>query len=291
MKTSSFIIDSGNNGYNMGRPSIATSDKKRLVITHNAGFFSCCTIALQDIVIMSRALGKLPDEVDRHNQYGWYKNEPMQSLIGHFFAESDKDIDCKEWFELTSEQKELQYTDYRNLNMGKCIEFRDKYFAPSEYILEKVAFLEEKYSIDYDNTIGVLYRGNDKNRECHIASYNDFIQRAHDVNDSLMKMKGLIDKKYIVAPDETEFLNAFKYAHPSAICMDETTHMPKKDSAVFLEMPYSERAEQAANFFATLIILSKCRKLISHSGNISMWAVIYRGHTEGLSQWRDGVWL
>lgn len=293
MKISSFIIDSGNNGYNMGRPSIATSDKKRLVITHNAGFFSCCTIALQDIVIMSRALGKLPDIVDRHSQYGWYKHEPMQSLIGHFFSESDNDIDCSNWFELTSEQKELQYTDYRNLNMGKCIEFRDKYFAPSEYILEKVAFLEDKYKIDYDNTVGVLYRGNDKNRECKLPSYGEFADKA-----ALTGYQMCIDEQkketpvLLLAPDETEFLESMNIIfNDSVICMEETQHMPKKDSAVFLELPLAERAEQASNFFATVLMLSKCRHLITHTGNIGMWACIYRGNTDNVHQWRDGLWL
>lgn len=258
---------------------------------------------MQDVVIWSRQHKRLPDILDRHDQYSWYKSEPNQSLIDHFFKETDQYIYTGDWFELTEAKEELQFTDYKLLNFDMIAQFRDKYFMPSQYILDKVAFLEDKYKIDYENTCGVLYRGNDKNRETNIAGYDQFILKAMrqwldmtvipEGDCTYTEIVGLPNKPcFLVAPDETEFLDAFKHSMPDyALCMEETAHMPKKDSCIPLELPYAERAEQAANFFATVLMLSKCKYLITHSGNVSLWACIYRGHMNGVSQWLNGSWI
>ena len=264
--------------------------QSKLLITHKeAGFFSCSTIALQDIVIWSREHKRLPDILDRHQQYMHYKTWAHQTLIGHFFEETDQPIDCSEWFEL-SENRELQYVDYKTLNFDMLNQFRDKYFAPSKYVRSVIDILERKHNIDYDNTCAVIYRGNDKNREMTVAPYSEFIHKANEVNDSLFKMKGLSgDMKYIVLPDETEFLEAFTQSVPNTTCF--VKHMPKKDSAVFYELPLPERANQAADFLAALIIASRCKHLIVHSGNVALWSVIYRGNCDNVHQIRDNVWL
>lgn len=265
--------------------------QSKLLVTHNAGFFSCSTIALQDIVIWSREHKRLPDMVDRHQQYMHYKTWAHQTLIGHFFEETDADIDCSEWFEL-SENRELQYVDYRTLNFPMLSQFRDKYFAPSKYVKSVISEYERKHNIDYDNTCAVVYRGNDKARETTIAPYSEFIHKAQEVNNSLFKMKGLADKdglQYIVLPDETEFLEAFTQSVPNTKCF--VRHMPKKDSAVFYELPLPERANQAADFLAALILASRCKHLIVHSGNVALWSVIYRGNCDNVHQIRDNVWL
>lgn len=229
--TKTYVIDSGHNGFGMEYPNNGV--KHKLLVTHNAGFFSCSTIALQDIVIWAREHGKLPDEVDRHQQYMHYKVWAHDTLIGHFFAETDADIDCSKWFEL-SENKELQYVDYRTLNFPILNQFRDKYFAPSKYVNEIVYNLIRKYDIDFDNTCAVVYRGNDKAREMQIAPYSEFIHKAQEVNDSIFKMKGLSGHmKYFVLPDETEFLEAFTKSVPNSFCPSDVAHMPKQDSAVF----------------------------------------------------------
>lgn len=292
--TKTYVIDSGMNGYGMMYPE--TPDVHKLMITHGqAGFFSCSTIAMQDIVIWSREHKKLPDIVDRHQQYAHYKVWALDSLIGHFFLENDNPIDCKEWFELTNDfTRELQYVDYRTLNFNMLNQFRDKYFAPSKYVSEIFTNLIRKYDIDFSNTCAVVFRGNDKQREMQIAPYSEFIHKAQEVNDSIFKMKGLSDTKgmrYFVLPDETEFLQAFTQSVPNSFCPSEVAHMPKQDSAVFYETPKPDRANQAANFLAALIVASRCKHLIIHSGNVALWSVIYRGNCDNVHQIREGVWL
>jgi hypothetical protein len=295
MKVKTHIIDSGNNGY-MGIIRQGIADKNILVIRHSAGFFSCSSIALLDILVYFNENKTMPDEVDRHAQYSWYKSDPNQSLIGHFFAETGDAIPYEVRTEMTYAREEPQFSNYSYINFEGVKPFVDKFFAPSQYILDKVAHLEEKYQIDYENTVGVLYRGNDKNRETKIGSYEEFSRK---IRDKWLEFKPSEDtwpqadiNKILVAPDETEFLEYLSGDFDDwLICMEETAHMSKKDSCIPLELPLSERAEQAANFFATVLMLSKCKHLITHSGNIGFWACLYRGSVKNVHQYLNGVWI
>lgn len=273
-----YIINSGDNGHDMTYPKTGNS---RLHITHSAGFFSCNTIALQDIVIWSREHKRLPKVVNRHSQYSLYKHYPNQTLIDLYFAEQPNDIDCSTYFELTYENRELQYIDYRHLLFDNVMPFVNKYFTPSEHVMRIVEGYERDYNIDYENTCAIFYRGNDKNREMSVAEYGAFIDKAKEVSCT----------SYLVQPDETEFLEAFKSAHPNSFNFAETPHISKKDSAVFLEMPTEKRAEFAAYFMAAVIVMSKCKHMIIHTGNCALWSVLYRGNIDNVHQIRDNNWL
>lgn len=269
--------------------SAAMKENKNILhVIHNAGFFSCSTIALQDIIIWAREHKGLPNIVDRHSQYMHYKSEPSQTLIGHFFNEKEGYINCLDWFEMTSQtDTELQFTDYRNLNFDRIAPFIEKYFSPSDYVNSIIKHYEEKYNIDYHNTCAVFYRGNDKNRETTIASYDAFIGKAEEV----LTMHGGEGFRFLVQPDETEFLQAFTSSHPNSFNFEETPHMRKCDSAVFFEMPIKERANYAAHFLAAVIVMSRCKHMIIHSGNCGLWSVLYRGNMNNVHQILNNNWL
>ena len=42
-------------------------------IGHNAGFFSCCSIILNDIIAYYNYRKELPKNIDRTNTFAWYK--------------------------------------------------------------------------------------------------------------------------------------------------------------------------------------------------------------------------
>lgn len=277
------IIGSGSNGFGMRYPR--KGEKNILNIIHNAGFFSCSTIALQDIVIWHREHKGLPDVVDRSHQYAHYKYTPLQNLIPFYFEEKEFDIPFTDWYEISHDSRELQFSDYRKLDFEKAKPFINKFFSPSQHILDMVAMYEEKYQIDYENTIGVFYRGNDKNRETSIATYSDFIGKTSDI---YLPFGG----RLFVLPDEPEFMEAMKEIFGDAAYTPEELPMCEdKNSATFLELPLSERAEYGAKFLAAVIVMSKCKHLITHSGNCGLWATLYRGDTNNVHQWLIDKWL
>lgn len=276
----SIIIDSGSNGHGMNYP---IKGDKELVITHNAGFFSCCTIALQDLITFHRHYKQLPKSVNRSSQYSFYKHNAAESLIRLFFQETDSDIPFKDWYELHYDAMyETQFADYKKINFEAATPFVNKYFNPSQHVRELVEMYETKYNIDYDNTCAILYRGNDKVKECRISPYNDFINKATEYANC----------RYFVLPDELEFLEEFQAVHPNSFYLEETPNIRRnKETANFYEIPTVDRAGYAAKFLAGIIVASKCKNLITHSGNVSLWCLLFRGHTNGVNQWRDGLWI
>ena len=285
----SIIIDSGSNGHGMNYP---IKGEKELVITHNAGFFSCCTIALQDLITFHRHYKQLPKSVNRSSQYSFYKHNAAESLITLFFEETDNDIPFKDWYELHYDAMyETQFADYKKINFEAAMPFVNKYFNTSQHVRELVEMYETKYNIDYENTCGVFYRGNDKSKETNIASYDEFINKVAD-NETQSAKDGKPLNRFFVLPDEIGFMEEMVFwCNERAFTIDELPICTNKDSAMFFELPYAERGGYAAKFLAAVIVMSRCKHLITHSGNCGLWATLYRGNSDNLHQWRNDKWL
>jgi hypothetical protein len=178
----------------------------------------------------------------------------------------------------------MQFLDYKGLDFTGLTPLIEKYFSPSEHVASIVSLYEKKYYIDYENTCGVFYRGNDKSTETSIATYESFISQARPIKEQNP------DILFLVQTDETEFLEAFEKEFPGTITIEEIPHMHKKSSTIHDELPRQERAEFGANFFAALLIQSKCKYLVTHSGNCGLWAVLYRGGCDNMYQWLNNSW-
>ena len=63
-----------------------------LTITHNAGFFSCCTIRLIEIVNFFNNNKNLPTIVDSSRQFDFYKSKP-EDLSKFYFTEKENNIE------------------------------------------------------------------------------------------------------------------------------------------------------------------------------------------------------
>jgi hypothetical protein len=259
----------------------------KLTVIHNAGFFSCSSIALMDIMIYFNQNKRLPDIVDRSQQYGNYKSFPMDNIIPFYFREVHTRIAHNFDVSITPHPVDFQFADYKDIFFALLAPFIYKFFTPSEHVRQIVSHYEWKYHIDYENTCAIFYRGNDKNRETTIGGYDEFIQQALAVRAEQPNIK------FLVQPDETEFLEYCidKLGNDSIICFEETPHMRKCDSAMFFELPMPERAEYGAKFFAAVLCISRCRHLITHSGNGGFWAVVYRGHGHNVRQFLNDGWL
>lgn len=258
---------------------IEKDGKQILKVVHNAGFFSCSTLRLIAIMMYYNEHGYLPDVVDSTEQWAFFKENTEQNLIPMLFADSDIQIPFDGPRMMTYEPREVSFTDYSKLLLNNINPFVEKYFSPSETVQHIISGYEKDYNLDYNNLCAVFYRGNDKKRECDIIPYQEFIEKAQEV---LNNNPGI---RFLVQPDETEFLEAFTKAFPDGcVWFKETPHMRRKDSAIFYELPLHKRPEHACMYLAAIIAISKCKHLITHSGNGGMWAVLYRGHYNNVYQ-------
>jgi len=249
---------------------------------HRGGFFSCSTVALLEILQYFNKYKKVPKEVNREHQYSLLK-KGNENLIPVYFEEDELSIPYSGKIEI-GDCMSVQWADYRNLPFRKLDDFIDKYFAPSDGILDLLSDFENNYEIDYQNTVSVFYRGNDKNREMEVSSYDLFLNKAQEIKRRRPNVK------FLLQPDEKEFEVYFKRYYPDAIVFKETPSIKKQDSAVFYQMDKIKRAKFSSLFFAAVLVHSECSEIITHSGNIGLWLSLYRGNSENVHQIYNNKW-
>ena len=63
-----------------------------VISNHNAGFFSCCSIKLQDIIGYINRNSIIPTHVDSSRQFEWYKKEQVDITYEYFDHYDNQDI-------------------------------------------------------------------------------------------------------------------------------------------------------------------------------------------------------
>ena len=258
-------------------------------ITHNAGFFSCCSVRLTEIVKFINLHNKLPDIVDSSQQFQWYKNKNKDITFDYF--QDYKHIlniciinpinyhDGPKW------ETQHQFTNYANLDYNGIMPLIKKYFSPSVEINNIINNIEAKHNLIYENICVLFYRGNDKNRETLKCSYDEYFFYANEI---IAKNPKII---FLIQSDETEFIEFMsnKFPNNSFFFKDEIRHMKKCNNTVDKIMKYSNY-EFSKKYLAITIIMSKCKYIICGSGNCDMWIMFYRGNNNNVIQNLNRIW-
>ena len=256
-----------------------------LDITTGAGFFSCSTEALLQLVIYSSLTGKLPESIDRSKQYEYHTSDAITNMIPYYFKESAGSFEVPPGVQINSDGVYSQFCDYRTLQFDMMNPYLSKYFQPSERVKARESEFIHKYRISPDKTCAIFYRGNDKARETSIASYSEFISQAEKVKKENPNIE------FLVQTDETEFLELFLTKFPGSKYISEIPRISKQDNWVTQVISRDSRPDFGVDFFSSVLILAKCRYLITQSGNCGFWSVLYRGTFDGVRQWQNDHWI
>jgi hypothetical protein len=262
-----------------------------VICDHNAGFFSCCSVKLEDIVkyIHDNNL-KFPDFVDSSLQFNWYKeNNKYEDITFNYFEHYDN-INGIINLESRVNSNDIaiasyQFYVYQLFDFDSIKPVIKKYFSPSKNILNIIQNMEKKYNIDYNNICVLFYRGNDKNRETLICDYSEYLIYANkilEINPNIL---------FLIQSDETEFINFISERFPnnSFYFNDEIRHVPKCNSTVDLIM--RDKSHIFSKYYlAITIIMSKCKYIICGSGNCSFWIILYRGNNKNIIQNLNNKW-
>jgi hypothetical protein len=258
-----------------------------VICTHNAGFFSCCTVKLNNIVDFINLNNKLPDSVESSQQFNWYKNSSnlTKDITYNYFENYDNIKDIEVLFPINFHYQ-YQYLNYSNLDYEHIIPLVKKYFSPSIKINKIINNIIYKYNIIYDNTAVLFYRGNDKITETQLCNYEEYLAYANLI------MKNNPNIIFLIQSDETEFINFMskKFPNNSIYFKDEIRHIPKCYSTVDIIMKDKNNLF-SKYYLAITIIMSKCKYIICGSGNCSMWIMFYRGNNNNVYQNLNNNWL
>lgn len=256
-----------------------------VISNHNAGFFSCCSVKLNDIIDYINLNSKLPDYVDSSSQFKWYKKE-NRDITYEYFEHYNNVIINPEFNYPIHYNYENQFIDYSKLDYNNIISIVHKYFTPSKLIINIIQNMQNKYKLIYDNICVLFYRGNDKGIETKLCSYDEYLVYANLI------MKSNPNIVFLIQSDETEFIifMTLKFPNNSFYFKDEIRHTKKCNSTVDYLMQ-NKNYIFSKYYLAITIIMSKCKYIICGSGNCSLWIMLYRGNAINVFQNCNKQWL
>ena len=253
-----------------------------LYVDHNAGFFSCCSVKLTKIIDYFNLNQKEPSLIDCSKQFDAYKLNPSnenEDLTLTYFKNFNN-FDSIPHINNVNFFWENQFESYKDILYEQIYPFVEKYFSLSDKVLNLVFKSEQKYNIDYENTISVCYRGNDKHRETNIASYSEFFLKSKEV---LAKNPNC---KFFVQTDEQEFLDEFYKEFPNTFHLQEMPLISRNKSVVIHTMvQQDQRPLFGCRILQSIYMQSKCKHVITHSGNCGLWIALFRGNPNNISQY------
>jgi len=253
-----------------------------LHIDHNGGFFSCCTIRLEKIIEYFNKNKQLPLIIDSSEQYRLYKYNNNNDITFDYFMDyklSDNFNYINDVY-VTNENMEQQFSDYKKLNYNLIEPFINKYFEPSNVVKKIIQEIEEKYNIDYENTCVVFYRGNCKQQETNLPSYNDYIEKINTIQNTNKNIT------FLFQSDETEFLIYMNNIYNNNIILnDYIRHINKNNYTETDKIDKKNNLEFSQKYLAITIIMARCKYIICNSGNCSLWIALYRFNSNNIIQY------
>lgn len=246
-----------------------------LVIKHEAGFFSCCSVALENIVNYINQYKALP-AINSFGIFTMYKPDKSKDIWPDFFAPPPEVL---EPLTLINFNHTHQFKLYSSLDFDNINQFFHRYFQPSERIRAITESLISKYSIDADNCIAVYYRGTDKSRETAIDSFESFYTKLlHTIKDDTTQI--------LIQTDTAQFIEYLrtKPIYPRCIVVNELR--PSFTSrGIHNERSAMENYNDISHLLAVIQIIARCQHLICSSGNVSLFIMFCRGNS--LNVWQN----
>lgn len=266
----------------MSKPTTAVTENPyftmqgdTMVITHSSGFFSNCTIALYAISAFHGHFQRLPERVDFSRSFKNF-SEPNsgEAYPKYFTYKHDMEISFTGKIQMSFNS----LFDYRQEQYSKLAPFVEKYFSPSNEVQSIADQLTDKYNIDFSNTLAICYRGTDKYMDTPLGPFPEYVEQAR----VLLKQEPNLN--ILVQTDQKQFLDYCKQELENVFSIEE---MPVTDtnSPMHDIVQPEAKTEWTRTFVAVTGLLSRCKYVVNHSGNVARWICLYRNNTKGVVQY------
>jgi hypothetical protein len=249
--------------------------------SHDAGFFSVCTINLTTTLDYFNRNQKFC-KLDTSSQWNLYKDE-AGDVYDKFFQYNEHTPQAISQKYLDSDT-EIQFSNYKKINYDLTNIFISKYFSFSDRVLDIKTQLLDKYNISTKNTISVFYRGGDKYRETNLPSYEDMDFKLKEIYNKYP------DNEIIVQSDEQEFCDYISNRYKKVIVFEEAKKLSKcNKSAVQYHTNAGEKVINAQIFLAIMSIVSQTQHIVLNSGNVGLFVCLFRGNADNVDQFYSPI--
>lgn len=251
-------------------------------VTHDAGFFSCCSVRLHYIVEYINKHGKYPYDVNSSRSFRMYKKIPRDITFDFFnhYGDTNEEICSHVNYHWIKEHENYKLLDFKNI-----LPIVTKFFTPTKEMWNISFKLQNKYKICASDCIGLYFRGTDKKIETPIGDFQTYLQKLNDLRATVPDTT-----KIIIQTDTAQFADFIKEQNIPNIIFIEENSVSYRDSGIHNEKTPAENYTDIKNLFATFLLLSKCKIFICSSGNCSIWSVFFRGSANNVYQLLNNKW-
>jgi hypothetical protein len=248
-------------------------------LTYNAGLLSCSTVTLSDITASGRTVRKIKSYFGMSLYKKWLLRNNWKSYFQAPIQTHSTQLASAESGSYPNDIHDWWGKDYEAISFKGVLENVDLYFRLSPKVVKWSDGFVEKYGIKLEETIGVHFRGTDKQTEIETPSLTEFISHTRQF------IQEMANPKILLLTDEPAVAIGFEAAFPnSVITINELATPGGSFGAHTLDS--IEPEVQGQIFLAILSLVSKCKKVVTHTGNGALWEVLFRGSAEGLKQVR-----
>jgi len=240
---------------------------------HDCGLLSNASVTFKSLLSIHESTVK-PIKIFWPHASTWNKSDRLERNVYDLYFKT-----------INNDVKLNKQNIYFNAMIGECSKFnfsdlapiRDTYFNLADEVNNRLQLFIQKYNIDFEHTISILYRGTDKLLEVPKVHPQYYLKNINLIN-------GLSNYKILIQTDEQQVLDYFKRQLKDQSFYIEEMPLAKLDRAMHLQQNAISNYELGVNYLAVISILSKCKYVIFDTNNASLWTCIFRGSINNTCQ-------
>jgi hypothetical protein len=243
------------------------------------GMFSSFTLMLGSLMVVYKNFGKVVEHIDGKNILAKFKSEDNIDLYHKFFRiDKDYQINLPREFPVPFSPDD-QHTIYSEEYINYYYPFIKKYFNFNSSILSKVEEIKQKYNIDPDQFISVVFRDSDKWTDFggfNYVSAGAYVRLTEKIKEQNPDLKILIQSEN---PNVVTF-----FGYKGAISIEETMLDKSCQEYPPIKKNIEKRTEWVEYYIAALYVISQSKYVITYTGNSAFFVYLFRGTTNNLYQ-------
>lgn len=274
-----YVVASGTTGRFAGCDLLAHPEVNELYCLWNCGFYSNQFQVFNSLLILMQH-GIIPDRIDYSLGFRHFKKDPNLDIYPYFHkVNTDQSLDLFKQIDPPDSNK-YQPEIYDFETYTKII---NRFFNPNDVVSERIKFLENKYQIDPSKTISVSYRGTDKGTELTLASPEAYLSVVKDI------LNENPDFKVLLQTDQTQVIQYFHSILGDKLVFFEETPSTTSNTVIWqiIENNGGDSIDWQQWCDAAFRVVSKCKYLVNHTGNVAMFTNLYRGNLENVYQFNE----
>lgn len=246
---------------------------------HRAGLFSICSTTLSDLNLLD---GLQVNRINGRQTFEYYKPFQSLDLWPILFRSPDQAVGIGE--KIPGEIWNSHLEVYSQLDISQFESRVRKYFSPSVFVRNQLRHLVRRYGPKKPGeiSIGLHIRGTDKSIEIPATPTENYLSVAEEILSRHQKVS------FVAMSDSSAISQEIKRAFGTRVKIISNLRMSETSRGVHKSLPRISRVSEAANFLAAILFMASREYVITHTGNGAFWTVLFRGNTNGVTQFRAG---